>query len=196
MRDGVTYFEKSVTNEEKTVGKSQFGTVDIALVSVFCALWVVLNITLGPLSFTLLGLPVLHDFAVFFTLLLVAWATGKFGTASLVGIIGSIFASFLINPLIMIGFVVSAVLFDIIMIANNHKLSMKVYNMTIAALATMASAYFAGVVIGVFAMNGSFQWALTFWGVWHLVGGIVSVAVTLPLIAILEKANVRRIKIV
>jgi hypothetical protein len=30
------------------------------------------------------------DFAVFFTLLLVSWATGKFGTTSIVGIIGSI----------------------------------------------------------------------------------------------------------
>jgi hypothetical protein len=196
MRDGVTCTEKSVTNMEKTVSESRFQTVDIALVSVFCALWVVLNITLGPLSFRLLGLPVLHDFAVFFTLLLVAWVTGKFGTASLVGIIGSIFASFLVNPLIMIGFVVSAVLFDVIMTANGHKLSTKAYNMTIAALATMASAYFAGVVIGVFAMNGALDWALTVWGVWHLVGGIVSAAVTLPLIAILEKANVRQIKIV
>jgi hypothetical protein len=68
--------------------KTRFTAVDIALVSIFCALYVVLNITLGSLSFRLLGLPVLHDFAVFFTLLLVIWVTGRFGTASLVSIIG------------------------------------------------------------------------------------------------------------
>jgi hypothetical protein len=94
----------------------------------------------------------------------------------------------------MIGFAVSAVLFDVLMLANGHKFQMKVYSMTVAALATMASAYFAGVIIGVFFVpNGTLEWALTVWGAWHLVGGIVSVAVTLLLIGILEKANVRRI---
>jgi len=38
------------------------------------------------------------------------------------------------------------------------------------------------------------QWALTFWGGWHLIGGIVTVAITLPVIGVLEKANIRRIK--
>lgn len=189
---------KVLPKPKHTIGKPLLSTVDLALVSVFCALWVVLNITLGPLSFRLLGLPILHDFAVFFTLLLVTWVTGKFGAASLVGIIGSIIALPLLqgNPPVMIGFAVSAVLFDVLMLANGHKFRMKVYSVTVAALATMASAYFAGVIIGVFFVpNGTLEWALTVWGAWHLVGGIISVALTLPLIGILEKANVRRIKI-
>jgi hypothetical protein len=180
--------------------KTYFTVVDTALVSVFCALWVSLNLTLGPMGFRLFGLPILCDFSVFFTLLLVTWITGKFGTASLVGIIGSIII-FMINasPHI-IGFAVSAVLFDILMSANHHKIHLKAYNLTVAALVSVISAYFAGVIIGIFFTKGkslaieTVQWALTVWGGLHLVGGILTVAVTLPIIGVLEKANVRKIK--
>ena len=64
-----------------------------------------------------------------------------------------------------------------------------------AALVTAISAYFAGVVIGIFLMNQTVEWTLTFWGGWHLLVGIISIAATLPLIGILEKANVRKIKV-
>jgi hypothetical protein len=173
--------------------KVRFTSTETALVGVFSAMWVILNLTLGPLSFRLLGLPILHDFAAFFTLLLVVWATGKFGTASLVGIIGSPIAILLGGPLLIVGFAASAVLFDVLMSVNHHKLSLRPYNLATAALATSASAYFTGVLIGVFFMNGSIVWALTFWGGWHLVGGIMTAAVTLPLVGILERANVRKI---
>jgi hypothetical protein len=180
--------------------KTYFTTTDIALVSVFCALWISLNLILGPMGFRLFRLPILCDFSVFFTLLLVTWITGRFGTASIVGIIGSIII-FMINasPHI-IGFAISAILFDILMLANRHKIHLKAYNLTVAALVTMISAYFAGAIIGIFFTEGksltaeTVQWALTFWGGWHLVGGILSVIITLPIIGVLEKANVRRIK--
>jgi hypothetical protein len=177
-----------------TMGKPYFATVDIALIGVFCALWATLNLTLGPLGFAWFGLPIFCDFAVFFTLLLATWATGKFGTASLVGIIGSIIILLTRASPHIIGFAVSAILFDILMSANHHKLSAKIYNMTIATLVTMASAYFAGIVIGFFFTNKSLDWTLTIWGGWHLIGGIISLAITLPIIGILEKANVRKIK--
>lgn len=175
--------------------KTYFTTIDIALTSVFCALWVVLTLTLGRLSFQLLGLPVLHDFAVFFTLLLVTWITGKFGTASLVGLIGSILVLLAGGPLPVVGFAASAIVFDLLMSANHHKIYPKVYSMVVAALVTAISAYFAGVVIGIFLMNQTVEWTLTFWGGWHLIGGIISIAATLPLIGILEKANVRKVKV-
>jgi hypothetical protein len=179
--------------------KTYFTTTDIALVSVFCALWVSLNLTLGPLGFTWFKLPILCDFSVFFTLLLVTWVTGRFGTASLVGIIGSLIVLMIRPSPHIIGFAVSAILFDILMLANHYKIHVKAYNLTVAALATMISAYFAGVIIGIFFSNKSLttetlQWALTFWGGWHLVGGIISVVITLPIIGVLEKANVRKIK--
>lgn len=179
--------------------KTYFTTTDIALVSVFCALWASLNLTLGPMGFTWFKLPILCDFSVFFTLLLVTWITGKFGTASIVGIIGSIIV-LMIRPSPHIpGFTASAILFDMLMLANRHKIHVKVYNLIVAALVTMISAYFAGVVIGIFFMSKpltieTVQWALTFWGGWHLLGGILTVIITLPIIGVLEKANVRRIK--
>jgi len=182
------------------IDKAHFTTVDIALISVFCALWVALNLTLGPLGFAWFGLPIFCDFAVFFTLLLATWATGKFGTASLVSIIGSIIILLIRPSPHTIGFVASAILFDTLMLANHHKLYAKAYNMTIAAFVTMVSAYFAGVIIGTFFTNKPPDWAtlelaLTTWGGLHLMGGIISIVITLPIIGILEKANVRKIKI-
>jgi hypothetical protein len=43
-------------------------------------------------------------------------------------------------------------------------------------------------------MGGGLLYALTFWGVWTLVGGILALAITLPVITALEKANLRKIK--
>ena len=175
--------------------KTYFTPVDIALISVFCALWVALNLTLGRLGFAWFGLPIFCDFAVFFTLLLLIWATEKFGTASITGIIGSIITLMLTASSHILGFAASAILFDLLMTITHHKLHNKAFNVTIAALATLTSAYFAGVIIGViFTPNKTLEWALTFWGGWHLVGGIISVAVTLPIIGILEKAKVRKLK--
>ena len=180
--------------------KTYFKTTDIATISVFCALYVILNLTIGPLGFTLFKLPILCDFAVFFTLLLATWLAGKFGIASLVGIIGSIMVLSIRPSPHIIGFVAAAVLFDTLMVINRHKIHLKAYNMATTTLITVLSAYFAGVVIGVFFMGKpldltTLQWALTFWGGWHLVGGIISIAIAFPVIGALEKAKVKGIKI-
>lgn len=179
--------------------KKYFTAVDVALIGVFCALWAVLNLTLGPLGFAWFGLPIFCDFSVFFTLLLVVWITSKFGAASLVGVIGSIIILFVRASPHIFGFAVSAVLFDILMSTNHHKLDAKAKNMITATSVTMLCAYFAGVIIGIFFTNKplnwtTLEWALTFWGGWHLIGGIISIAITLPIIGVLEKANVRKIK--
>lgn len=176
-----------------------FTAVDIAFISVFCALWAVLNLTLGPLGFTLFRLPILCDFSVFFTLLLVTYITGKFGTASLVGIIGSIIVLMMRPSPHMFGFMASAIVFDILMVANRHKIHVKAHNLTVAALVTIISAYLAGAIIGAFFMDKpltveNLQWALSFWGGWHAVGGIITIIVGFPVIGVLEKANVRKIK--
>jgi hypothetical protein len=186
-------YEKVLLRVRRLNEKKRFTSVDIALIGVFCALWVVLNVTLGPLGFAWFGLPIFCDFAVFSTLLLITWATGKFGATALVGAIGSSIILLLRTSPTIIGFAVSAIVFDVLMSANHHKLCMKAYDIIVAAFATAVSAYFAGVIIGVLFMRGPFDWALTFWGGWHLVGGIISVAITLPIIGILEKANMRKI---
>ena len=179
---------------EKMSAKPYFGVVDVALLGVFCAVWAVLNLTLGPLSFSLLHLPVLHDFAAYFTLLLVAWVIGKSGATSMVGIIGSAVAIFLGGPPLMVGFAASAVLFDLLMFASHHRILSTTSSMLVTILATLLSTYSVGVIIGVFFTTNTFEWALTFWGVWHMVGGMLTLAITLPIIASLERAGVRRFK--
>jgi hypothetical protein len=46
----------------------------------------------------------------------------------------------------------------------------------------------------IFFMGGGLLSALTFWGVWTLIGGILALVIALPIIIALEKANVRKIK--
>ena len=74
---------------EPQTNKNTLPTANIALISIFSALWVALNLTVAPLGFSLFGLPVIHSVIIFFMLLLVTWATGQYGAASAVGIIGS-----------------------------------------------------------------------------------------------------------
>ena len=180
---------------KKMSNKTYLPTVDVALTAVFVAVFAVLNLALGPLSFQLLQLPILHDFAAFCPLLLVTWATGRFGTSLLVGVTGSMVAILLGGPPLIICFAASAVIFDSLMSANHHKIRVSIYSLTVAAIATIVSAYLTGVFVGAFfTPNQTLQWSLTFWGGWHLVGGIMTVAVTLPTILALEKANVRKIK--
>ena len=174
--------------------KTYFTSVDVALTGIFCALWIVVNLTLGPLSFSLTGLPVLHAFGIFFTLLLVAWVTGRFGTSSMAGIIGSIFAILLGAPALIVCFCASAVVFDVLMFANHHKIRIARNSLAITAIVTMLSAYLAGVLIIMFFQGGGLLYALTFWAVWTLIGGILALVITLPIIIALEKANVRKIK--
>jgi hypothetical protein len=186
--------EGTMTSKDLTNKKIRLSTVDLALTAVFTALWAVLNLTLGPLSFQLLGLPLLHDFGVFFTLLLVTWITGRFGTSIVAGIIGSAIAILMGGPVLTVGFAAGAIVFDLLMFANKHKIRISLYSLAIAAIATIASAYFAGVIIGTFFMGNGILWALTIWGGWHLIGGILTVAAILPIIVVLEKANLRKIK--
>jgi hypothetical protein len=198
--NGNTIFINSVTGKGIITGKDlknkkiRLSTLNLALTAIFTALWVVLNLTLGPLSFQLLHLPLLHDFGVFFTLILVTWITGRFGASLLVGIIGSGVAILMGGPIMISGFAAAAILFDLLMITNRHKIRISIKSLIIAAISTIISAYFAGVVIGVFFMGNGVQWALTIWGGWHLIGGILTAAVTLPIIVGLEKANIRKIK--
>lgn len=173
--------------------KTYFTSLDVALTGMFCALWIVVNLFLGPLSFSLTGLPVLHAFGIFLTLLLVAWVTGRFGTSSMAGIIGTIFAILLGALPLIVCFSASAIVFDLLMFANHHKIRIARNSLAITAIATMLSAYLAGVLIIMFFQGGGLQYALTFWGVWTLVGGILALVITLPIIIALEKANVRKI---
>ncbi len=174
--------------------KKHFATTDLALIGIFSALWITLNLTVAPLGFRLTGLPVIHDIIAFLTLLLVAWATGKLGAASFVGLIGSLIVLLAGGPLPVLGFAASSVLFDAILMANHHKLNTKPFSMTVAALATFIAAYLAGIINGIFIIKLPLAFTLTVWGGWNLIGGMLGAAITLPTIIALEKAHVKKVK--
>jgi len=98
--------------------------------------------------------------------MLVTWVSGKMGIPSAVGFVGAMIV-LAISPTStqMIGFLVSAFIFDTLMIFCGHEIRFKPYDIGIASIATTVSAYVAGVIIGTIFMNRSLEWALTFWGV-------------------------------
>jgi hypothetical protein len=175
--------------------KSCFTTRNVALVGTFSALWVVLNLTLGPLGFVWFGVPIFCDFSVFFTLLLATWASQRFGSTMLVGTIGSIVFLLVRAQLFIIGFAASAVIFDLLLSGNRHRFCIGLSNIAITVLSTAISAYFAGVIIGLALMNGTAEWALTLWDGHNLIGGIVSLVLAFPVMLVVEKAHVRDLRV-
>jgi hypothetical protein len=177
-------------------GRLNLSPVDLALIGFFSALWVVLNLTVAPLGFQLFHLPVVHGVIIFLTLILAAWAVGKFGAATLVGLIGSAIVLFAGGPLPVIGFAVVAIIFDAVLFLSRHKVNMKPTSIAIVALATVLCSYLAGVINGVFILGlQPFLFVVTIWGGWNIVGGVIGLAVALPVIAGLERANVKKVKI-
>ena len=100
-------------------------SVNIALVSIFSALWVVLNLTVAPLSFALFHLPVIHSLIIFFMLFLVSWVTSQYGAASAVGVIGSVIVVLAGGPLPVLGFIPAALMFDLLLLVNHHKINLQ-----------------------------------------------------------------------
>jgi hypothetical protein len=175
--------------------KNRF-SVNIALISVFSALWVVLNLTVAPLGFAVFHLPVVHSLIIFFMLILVTWATGQYGAASIVSIIGSTIVV-LANPQVLpvLGFVPAAFLFDLVLLLNHHKVNVKPRNILIGIFATIVSAYVAAVVNGLVILSLAWIFTFTVWAGWNVLGGIIGLVIALPIVGILEKAQVKRVKI-
>jgi MFS family permease len=96
-------------------------------------------------------------------------------------------------PLIL-GFAASAVVSSMLMSANHHKIRIATYSLAVSLVATIVSAYLAGVLISVFFTGNGLESALIVWRGWHLVRGLVSIVLTLPIIVSLEKASVREVK--
>jgi hypothetical protein len=174
--------------------KIRLTTKDIALISTFSALWIALNFTVAPIGFSLFGTPLVHSAIIFLTLLLTTWATGKIGTAASVGIIGSTIVLLAGGPIPTIGFAAASLIYDAILTINHHKLNTKPTNIATTITATIASGYFAGLINGIFILNQPLQFAATIWATWTLIGAVIGTAITLPVIAALEKANVKKIQ--
>jgi hypothetical protein len=173
--------------------KNRF-TVNIALISIFSALWVVLNFTLAPIGFALTGLPVIHSVIIFFTLLLTVWATNQFGAASTVGVIGSAIVVLAGGPLPVLGFVPAAIILDLIFLVNRHVLNLKPQSIAVAALASIVCAYLGALVNGIVILKLPLAFVFTIWGAWTILGGVIGVVLTLPIIGALERAQVKKVQ--
>jgi hypothetical protein len=174
--------------------KRYFATQDTALISIFSALWIALNLVVAPISFSLTGLPVIHDFLVFFTLLIAVWTTGKFGVASFVGLVGSAVVLLAGGPLPMIGFAASSIVFDLILLANHHKLIAKSFSIIITSTATVVAAYIAGNINGLLIIRLPLDFSATVWSGWNLAGAIFSLIMAFPIMSLLEKAKIQQIR--
>ncbi len=174
--------------------KTRFATTNIALIGIFSALWVALNLTVAPLGFALTHLPTIHSAIIFVMLLLVTWTTGQYGAASLVGIIGSVIVVFAGGPLPVLGFVPAAIIFDLFLLLSHHKVNLKPINVGIAFFASLVCAYFAAVVNGLMILNLQFMFTLTVWAGWNILGAVIGFAIAFPIIVALEKAEVRKVK--
>ncbi len=187
----VTKVQISVTDLFKAQAVKNRFSVNIAVISIFSALWVALNLTVAPISFRLTGLPIIHSIIIFFILLLVIWATNQYGAATLVGIIGSTIVLLAGGPLPVIGFIVAAIIFDLVLLINHHKISVKTINVGIAILGTIVSAS-AAAIVNFTLVSPTF--AITIWIGLIIAGGIIGVILALPIVRILERAQVKKVK--
>lgn len=175
-----------------TTKKKYFTTLDITLMSIFSALWVALNLTVAPLSFSLTGLPIIHSLIIYLILLLTAWVIGKFGAAIFVGMLGTIIVLLAGGPPPVLGFAASSIIVDIILLANRHRLQTNSYsNLAVSVIATSISAYVAAIINGLFIIHFPLQFIATIWGAWNIEGAIAGLIVALLLIKLLEKSNLR-----
>jgi hypothetical protein len=174
--------------------KNRF-SVNIAYISIFSALWVILNLTIAPLGFALLHLPVIHSLIIFFMLMLVVWVSGQFGVASAVSVIGSVIVV-LVNPSVLpvLGFIPAAFLFDLFLLVNHHKVNLKTAALATVILASVVCAYVAALVNGFLILGLEAQFTFTVWAGWNVLGALIGVAIALPIIAVLERAQVKRVK--
>jgi uncharacterized membrane protein len=164
----------------------------IAYVGMLSSLWVVLQLTLGPMGFTLFGLPIFCDVSAYFPLLLAVWFFRKFGGASSVGLIGSLVVLFFRpNAFQVLGFAASSVIFDLLAFVVKHEVKFEPKNVIIVSLITVLSAYVAGLLIGLAIMGGTIQWTLTIWGPLHLIGGILSLITSYPVLIALNRIGIR-----
>src|SRR5665647_471679 len=187
----VTKVQISVTDLFKAQTVKNRFSVNIAVISIFSALWVALNLTVAPISFRLTGLPIIHIIIIFFILLLVIWATNQYGAATLVGIIGSTIVLLAGGPLPVIGFIVAAIIFDLVLLINHHKIRVKTINVGIAILGTIVSAS-AAAIVNFTLVSPTF--AITIWVGLIVAGGIIGVILALPIVRILERAQVKKVK--
>ena len=99
-----------------------FETRDLAGITIFAALWGILNSTMSPIFFRIFHLPFLCDLVGFACIILAVWWVRKFGTATMTGVIATII-NLMIRPegTHFFGFTAASGVFDVLASLVGHK---------------------------------------------------------------------------
>lgn len=166
-----------------------FTTRDLAGISIFAALWGVLNVVISPAFFQTFHLPFACDLIGFSALILAVWWSRKFGVATFVGLIALII-NLVARPtaLHFLGFVAASFVFDTLVFIGgyNRLFERRFTGSIILFIISMASAAFAGLVIGFFFMAplALAQWGgVLGWAGLHATGGVIGGALGVVLMS-------------
>lgn len=175
-----------------------FNSREIAAITLFSALWGILNSVFSPIVFRMFGLPILCDMIGFATLTLTAWWIRKFGAASAVGLIATV-VNLMFNPggFHFLGFTTASIIFDMTAKLIGFERGFKnLLSTTVSMLpASVLSAAVAGLIISTFFMAAP---ALARWGGilgWaglHAAGGVIGGFTGIALVTGLAARGVRR----
>src|SRR4030042_3235514 len=91
-----------------------FNSRELAIVSLFSALWGILNGLFAPIVFRIIGLPILCDMIGFASLSLTFWWVRKPGAVTIVGLIATLI-NFILNPggIQFLRFAAASIVFDL-----------------------------------------------------------------------------------
>jgi len=166
---------------------SHFKTKDVAAITVFAALWGVLNSLISPIFFQIFHLPFMCDLIGFSSIILATWYVRKLGTATMVGAIATII-NFILLPTAthFLGFTAASAVFDFLTFIVGYKqmFKKKLLGSISLFIISVISAAVAGFLIAFFFMAPA---ALNKWGGilgWaglHAVGGILGGALGITL---------------
>jgi uncharacterized membrane protein len=173
---------------------AHFSTRDLAGITIFAALWGVLNVTVSPAFFQIFHLPFACDLIGFSALILAVWWSRKIGTATFVGLVALVI-NMIVRPyaLHFFGFLSASIVFDILAFLSGYDRLFEKRHVGSIALFTISvvSAAFAGLVIGLFFMPSPalVQWGgVLGWAGLHATGGIIGGAIGLT---IMNALNIR-----
>ena len=178
-----------------------FSTREVAAITMFAALWGVLNSIFAPIVFQMFGLPILCDMIGFAVLILSVWWIRKLGAVTAVGLIATV-VNFIFNPsgFHFLGFTAASVVFDITArLIGYERCFKKPLSLTASMLSiSILSAAVAGLIIGAFFMAAP---ALARWGGvlgWaglHAAGGVIGGFIGITLVTGLSTRGVRRMDV-
>jgi len=156
-----------------------FKTKDIAAITIFAALWGVLNSLISPIFFQIFHLPFLCDLIGFASIILATWYVKRLGTATMVGVIATII-NFIFLPTAMhfLGFTTASIAFDILafMVGYKRMFEKKLVGSISLFAISVFSAAVAGLIIGVFFMESIIlqRWGgMLVWAGLHAAGGVL-----------------------